>query len=501
MIFASSLAVAAVATTAAPRNRYFGQNKQRLSVQADEKIKHLLSDFDKINRQPEYQRDISWSEKMMSEFIASVMIGRTITPILLYRYQNGEDTSDEKYKVEVIDGQHRLFTINAFRNSTWTYLSENEKDTNGKRVLVHLPPIEEDGNFKYIFYKKTADTEKWGKEKKRTVEYLSADDKELFDNTVIITKTIISPLTMEERIEDFLSLQKGRPVRGSDLLKNEIKCGIISHFKTYNYKNKMADLIKHCTSTSKKFYINWAVKCFWLFRHANTNNLQDESTFSTKYRNSEDIFVIRDPDIGIMINEHDPNLDVTEKEFIGFDEQFNKILKIFSEFDGAKFNRTQLFALFCHLCDNRYNHEHIRGYMKEFEKTGKNSELKNLWESSKKEPRRTYFKQCLLQLRDMEHPAFYEHKQPDKKTKQKVWQKCTDRKCAICKQTIITEGDYHVGHITARARRGKNDIDNLLPMCPSCNLRMGTRNAYEFQKDEFPHIYQENVQNGVITEL
>jgi hypothetical protein len=499
--FATAALVTATAVSAVPKNRFFGQTKTRLSQKENQKIKHLLSesDYEKMNKQPEYQRGISWSESMMCDFILSVLLGRTILPILLYQYQPGEDTSGNGYTSEVIDGQHRLFALNAFINASWTYLSKEDELTDGKKVLVHLPPIEEDGIYKYIFYKKTEDTEEWGRDNKHTVEYLSDGDKQLFDNTNIITITIISPLTMNERIEDFLSLQKGRPVRNSDLLKNEYECGITVHFKTHDYKTKMSKLINHCTTKPKKFYINWGVRCFWLFLRATKNNtlaleLNDESSISSfdkKYPNPEDIFVITDPAIGKMITKHDPILNVSEDDFNAFNTKFDQILQILNHFEGAMFNRTQLFAVFYHLCDDKYNHEYLRGYMTEFSKSGKEPELKKLWESSKKEPRIRYYNQCLAELRDMLDPAVYETRQITPKIKKQVWDKCKDGKCVICKQNGITEKVFHVGHIKARARRGSIEIDNLLPMCSSCNHRMGTRNAYEFQKDEYPDAARE----------
>lgn len=68
-----------------------------------------------------------------------------------------------------------------------------------------------------------------------------------------------------------------------------------------------------------------------------------------------------------------------------------------------------------------------------------------------------------------------------------VWiQYCGDRlfkhKCMVqwC-ETIMTPFSYHVGHNIPESKGGKTDIDNLRPICPSCNLSMGD----EYTIDEF----------------
>ena len=54
-------------------------------------------------------------------------------------------------------------------------------------------------------------------------------------------------------------------------------------------------------------------------------------------------------------------------------------------------------------------------------------------------------------------------------------------KCYVCWRTIhIT--DFEVGHNKAKAKGGSDRIDNLRPICRSCNLAMGTMSNRSFQK-------------------
>ena len=55
-------------------------------------------------------------------------------------------------------------------------------------------------------------------------------------------------------------------------------------------------------------------------------------------------------------------------------------------------------------------------------------------------------------------------------------------KCLCCNLTDITQMKFHTGHIIAEACGGLTNIDNLKPICESCNKSMKTKNMDEFQK-------------------
>ena len=55
-------------------------------------------------------------------------------------------------------------------------------------------------------------------------------------------------------------------------------------------------------------------------------------------------------------------------------------------------------------------------------------------------------------------------------------------KCLCCKITDITQLKFHVGHIIAEANGGTLDIDNLKPICESCNKSMKTTNMDYFEQ-------------------
>lgn len=91
-------------------------------------------------------------------------------------------------------------------------------------------------------------------------------------------------------------------------------------------------------------------------------------------------------------------------------------------------------------------------------------------------------------------PSYTETEQVNKKkqipaaVKRKVWAKHIGEdvgktKCLCCKLTDISQMSFSCGHIISDAKGGKITIDNLKPICTSCNSSMGTKNMNEFIKE------------------
>jgi len=52
--------------------------------------------------------------------------------------------------------------------------------------------------------------------------------------------------------------------------------------------------------------------------------------------------------------------------------------------------------------------------------------------------------------------------------------------CPCCRITIISNNNFQVGHIHPESKMGRNTIDNLLPVCQTCNNSMGRKHMYTF---------------------
>ena len=54
--------------------------------------------------------------------------------------------------------------------------------------------------------------------------------------------------------------------------------------------------------------------------------------------------------------------------------------------------------------------------------------------------------------------------------------------CLCCKNRQIKVTDFECGHVEAKAKGGKDGIDNLRPICRQCNSSMGSQNMIDFVK-------------------
>jgi 5-methylcytosine-specific restriction endonuclease McrA len=54
--------------------------------------------------------------------------------------------------------------------------------------------------------------------------------------------------------------------------------------------------------------------------------------------------------------------------------------------------------------------------------------------------------------------------------------------CDVCEENYISQQDFHCGHIIAEANGGTTTLDNLIPICSTCNNGMGTTNMMEYKE-------------------
>lgn len=77
-----------------------------------------------------------------------------------------------------------------------------------------------------------------------------------------------------------------------------------------------------------------------------------------------------------------------------------------------------------------------------------------------------------------------------KRVRMEVWDEYigkgkAEARCMCCERHDISVWTFHCGHIAARAQGGGTNIDNLRPICASCNLSMHTQNMNEFRLQFF----------------
>ena len=81
----------------------------------------------------------------------------------------------------------------------------------------------------------------------------------------------------------------------------------------------------------------------------------------------------------------------------------------------------------------------------------------------------------------------YKKKPISKALKIVTWNKCIGEeigkaKCYCCELTEITQSKFHCGHVLAEVNGGDLHVDNLKPICESCNKSMGIKNMVDFKK-------------------
>lgn len=87
----------------------------------------------------------------------------------------------------------------------------------------------------------------------------------------------------------------------------------------------------------------------------------------------------------------------------------------------------------------------------------------------------------------VDRPASRKRKQVSLTMRRKVWAKTFGESvgmapCTCCRLTMISQLSFHAGHIQSHAGGGGTTLDNLLPVCQSCNSSMGSENMTEFKE-------------------
>ena len=452
-------------------------------------IRDILSSeyINYVDLHPIYQRDIKWQPDAMSDFIGTVMDNGLVPSIIMYQLQAEDIAANKgKYKYEAVDGKHRLTALHAFKTSAVQTSTLNKK----KLYIVHwcYEETDEKGNkhVQRVFYQDTPEVHKWYNDTYRVGSpcFLNAEEKDAFDNYTVNITMIRSKLSLDQRREIFMSLQKGIPVRNSDYLKNMTVCKLIAKFNENGFETKMNIFYNRCSKKATNYKIHWGGRQFLLF------GASLDSTIDPV-----EIFLKRDTAIKEAIETNDAVLNPTDEEFEAFDNKFNGFIEFLQgQEEGLIFNPTQMFALFYHLCsvgDDKKNI--ITSHMKHFSQDGIKKEYKSLWEGkSNHYQRKEYFNECLKVLEGMTEMYVATPIEPRKKIPMTIRKKVFEKAevigaCDTC-ETKISLKTFEVGHILAHALGGKAELDNLIPLCKDCNKQMGTMHPTTFKAEKRPYI-------------
>ena len=448
----------------------------------------LYNKRDRINMQPVYQREIRWTPTMMNDLIGTIMDNGLVPSLIFYKLHADDKVGRPTITTEVVDGQHRLFTVFSFISSEYIVLPRK------KKFIVYWPHKNEEGKVEPVFYKETdATRDLFAKNTKFEPRYFTEEETMDFNDFGFDIREIDFQLTIEQRRQNFMSLQKGVQVKNSDYLKNKTECGLIKFMSENGYEQNMKDMETGVFAFSHKkpdnYWIQWVCRFYFLFLAV--KQLKSDKLALDEFDNgSAAVFVLGDTDYKHKCTPTDKSLNDPASIV-----EFHDVFEAFHDFLNSdvcrniQFNPTQLFALFQYVAMNIESlHLVDTVHMRVFYNEGKDLSYRRMWEKvTPNAARATYYKDCLSRLSTIIETVeanVFEAK-ISKKLKHEVWVHWfKEAESALCPcGTAITEEDNHCGHIVARAKGGKTVVENLRPVCASCNLRMKTRNLNDYFAD------------------
>lgn len=177
-------------------------NKEIESSTAQHALRSFYDQYlkkNRINIQPEYQREFVWNGEKQNLFIDSIMRKYIIPQFILIK------TKDD-YAFECIDGQHRFTVIKHFitgEKLNGNYVRWRYKDENNKTINV--------------FYEENENTKSKNSRNKR---YFTDEEKEKFDSFELSLCKITSKLEFKDICTIFNRLQNGERTTNLDRLRN-----------------------------------------------------------------------------------------------------------------------------------------------------------------------------------------------------------------------------------------------------------------------------------------
>ena len=448
-------------------------------VSQPKSIENLLETLgERVELHPIYQRDIKWSQENMCDLIKTVMENGFIPGILLYTLHKGDERAKESYRTECVDGQHRFFTFLHFFKGMPVELPGK------KPFLIHLP-YTEGGRTVHVFYNKTSDTEIWEAENRdKRADYMTDEEKDHFNNFLLDIREIRSPLSLDQRRQLFLSLQKGVPVRGSDLYKNKTDVPLVKFIsEEKRWEKESKDLMReHLSMDPKQYWLHWLIR-FYLIQQAEDSDERAKA------------FMLKDSSITQMMKKCSPLLESTPETEASFDAAISRFFAFLRTLPaGTKLTPTQFYASFTHLLDAEEGREAIIvSHMKEWSTEGMTAKMRKMWENRgfEDEERQDWFVRSLDEIERIRVVAAEvgTRKSIPKKLRERVWANAFGEdevgECICCKD-VIDLLSWDCAHIVAHKCGGKDEENNLVPTCRSCNRSMGTENLEVFRARCYP---------------
>ena len=164
-----------------------------------------------------------------------------------------------------------------------------------------------------------------------------------------------------------------------------------------------------------------------------------------------------------------------------YNEDIMEFNNLVSKYQVNYSNYIDLFQIISLLCNinNESILEIIPFYEKLLKKYEKYDKLKNKLSSNKDESKKDESKK-----NDKEKKVKKPKEKIPTSVKNTLWSQhfpnVLEGKCKCCQTEVISRNNFDCGHIISEKNGGKIHLDNLKPICRSCNSSMGTQNMTDF---------------------
>jgi hypothetical protein len=123
-------------------------------------------------------------------------------------------------------------------------------------------------------------------------------------------------------------------------------------------------------------------------------------------------------------------------------------------------------------CKRLYKNLSDKGVL--IEQINKKTEIWNVaWAKYQEEDEKSVFEK-VVSIKSKRQPL------PKKLPKRALVFKKNNGKCFYCDDQLEIDAEWHIEHKQPKSKGGTNDIENLVPSCPSCNLKKRDKTAKEF---------------------
>jgi hypothetical protein len=445
-------------------------------------LDELYSDYC-INTSPKYQRGrYRHDEEFASNLLHSIIISSVIMPILLYKLQPS-DILCNKWKWEAIDGVHRLTTIKQYMAGKYIQCEK------GRQIMPYI--FHEDSKT-HIFYQKTEETEEWAnhrENKHKRISYMTPEEMDRFNRYELQLSIITTPLTLDQRRQEFLKIQHNLPVKNNDLYKNYTQIPIVKIIMDNNIDEMFYEICKHLDKDITQYVTQWIIR-FWLISKGHLSpsgcmDIKDSQIKSTM----------------LEVSNCTALLCSTEKHEL-FIRQFERFHHFFGQVpEFVKFSPVAIYAIFNHLCNSDSDKDEILMSHIVNLYTGETKDERKMWEPKNTgEQLANYFNKFSDKLNSLKTIAPVEYlkcprKMIPKKVRDEVWKKHFDTedigKCFCCNKDIFQKGSeptktWNCGHVISDHDGGETTIENMRPVCFTCNQQMKTENMMVFKSKFYP---------------